>query len=483
MGIIPYYEIMEPLIERIGDYIAAHGLVAAGDRILLSLSAGKDSMFLLHVMMELRGVIGFDTAIFHLNHMMRGEESDRDQDFIASIARNLGMEHHIRRYDFNAGHGGASFEARARLVRYAMLDEIADACGYSVIATAHSRDDTIETILMRIFTGTGIHGLQGIPPRRGRIVRPILDVAAQEIYDYLAVKNIVWREDATNADVSHSRNYIRHEILPAVKKRFPMADGSLVALGEMAHDTMSLLDEMTSGQYHDAIDEREDALYVDPRRFISNYPLFSHLLAGMIRKHFSHYISRNMMRQIFSKFGIDRSNILLYEDKTICVEKRFFHGKYHLKISASSNQSAAPPEWEYRIDLTDGLEQHLELKEAGIAVAFRITNYDFFEKMRKNRGYIFVTLENGINSIYIRNRREGDRIRTENGTKRIKDLFIEKRIDRVNKERVPLLVTGNTIMACMPGLFLDIPNRVASDFLVDKNSKKVLAVFTNNTKG
>jgi tRNA(Ile)-lysidine synthase len=470
---------MDRLIADIRDYINRHELIKRGDRVLLSLSAGKDSMFLLHVMALLREEIGVEAGIFHLNHMMRSDESDRDEDFVRVMGERLGMETHLRRHDFPSSRSpGISFEEEARDVRYRLLDDIAETGRYTAIATAHSRDDQVETVLMRILTGTGVHGLQGMLPRRGSIVRPLLAVSASEIYDYLRGHGIKWREDASNTDLEYSRNFVRNRILPCVREKFPMADHSIVSLGEVAGETMSLVDTMISEQYGSLAVMEENTLYVDADALKHSFPLFAHVVSTRIRTEFGHHVNRTMLQELYSKFLIRKANISLYADKKIRADKIYRKDKSWLKLSApGTGGDDAAPRWSYSVKPDGDEEQTIDLVEIGISVTVRAVDYCFFDKFRENNSYIFVTLENNNVSLYIRNRREGDVIRTEKGSKKVKELFIEKKLDNAGKDRVPLLLAGETVIACMTGFLYDIPNRIASDFLVDKNSKKVIAVF------
>ncbi len=471
---------MDPFIDTIRDFIRLHGLFAKGDRLLLSLSAGKDSVFLLHLITLLREEEGIEAGIFHLNHMMRGRESDRDEEFVRILGERHGMETHICRHDFAAGRtAGISFEEDARNVRYRMLAEIADSGNYSVIATAHSRDDQVETLLMRIFTGTGIHGLRGIVPRRGNIIRPLLPVTAGQIYEYLRDRGIEWREDSTNEDPAYARNYIRRRILPGVREKFPMADESIISLSEVAGETMSLIDGLIDERYPGVSREDGGDLYVDADSLQHSFPLFSCVTSSLIRRTFNHHVNRSMLRQIYSRYLIEKANVRLYADKKIMAEKVYRSNKSWLKLARAGPAASAAPRWIYSIDLGAAQEQTIDLAEIGISVTVRAADYGFFEKFHKNNAYIFVTLEKNIESLYIRNRRDGDCIRTEIGTKKIKEFFIEKKLDNASKDRVPILLSGDTVIACMTGFLFDIPNRIAADFLVDKNSKKVVAVIKN----
>ncbi len=471
---------MDPLIARIRDFIGLHGLFTEGDRLLLSLSAGKDSMFLLHVISELRGAMGIEAGIFHLNHGMRGVESDRDGEFVRAMGERHGMDSHVCSHDFKRERrAGLSFEEDARNVRYRLLHRIAMENRYSVMATAHSMDDQVETVLMRLVTGTGIHGLQGIPPKRGAIVRPLLAVSSEEIYDYLKVHGLEWREDASNEDTAYARNYIRNRILPVIREKFPMADGAILSLGEVAGETISMIDGLIHDRYPHVVTEEDGDAYMDAEALRRSFPLFAHVLSSVIRGRFNHHVNRSMLREVYSKYLVERANVNIYADKRIRIEKLYRGKKSRLRLYAAGEAETVAPRWIYRIDPDAAPEQIVEIKEIGISVTVKAVDHEFFEKFRKNAGYIFVTLENNNESIYIRNRREGDCIGTEKGRKKVKKLFIEKKLDNASKDQVPLLLAGDTVIACMTGFLFDIPNRIAADFLVDKNSKKVIAVIKN----
>ena len=471
---------MEKLIDRVRDYINSRGLMKQGDRVLLSLSAGKDSLFLFHSIMALRNELGVGIGIFHLNHMMRGAESDHDEDFIRAMGERHGIETHLERHDFSLKRGhGVSFEEDARNVRYRLLDQIAESGNYTVIATAHSRDDQVETVIMRVLAGTGIHGLRGMAPRRGRIVRPLLAVTAAEIYEYLREHAIEWREDASNADLSYSRNFVRNRVLPCARERFPMADDSIMSLSEVADETISLLDDMIQKQYGSLVEMEGEDVFIDAEALKHSFPLFAHVVSSLIRQKFNHHVNRTMLQELHSKFLIDRANISLYADKKIRAEKLFRGNKSWLRLSGPGTEVGPVPEWEYTLKEIGEEDHILELAEIGISITIKPADYAFFEKYHKNKSYIFVTLENNDDLLYIRNRREGDVIRTRQGAKKIKELFIDKKLTNAGKNRVPLLLAGETVIACMTGFLFEIPNRIAPDFLVDKNSKKVIAVIKN----
>ncbi len=187
--------------------------------MLCAVSGGIDSMYLLCRL----GELGYPVAAAHFNHGLRGEESDRDEVFVGDFCGERGIPFRSGRGDagaFAAEHRLGTEEA-ARTLRYAFLESAADELGAAVIATAHTAEDNAETMLLHLVRGSGLRGLCGIPPVRGRIVRPMLDVTRAEAEAYLLERGIPHREDATNGEDDYARNRIRHHVMPALCRENP----------------------------------------------------------------------------------------------------------------------------------------------------------------------------------------------------------------------------------------------------------------------
>ncbi|MDO5549050.1 MAG: tRNA lysidine(34) synthetase TilS [Eubacteriales bacterium] len=215
-------------------------LLSKEDRVLCALSGGADSVSLLLCLHEL----GIPVCACHLNHSLRGAQSDGDEEFCRELCRRMGIPFLSRREDAAraAKERGQSLETAARELRYAFFDECARELGATKIATAHTADDNLETILFRLIRGTGAAGLAGIPPRRGIIVRPLLHVERREVEAFLTARGQEWRTDATNLEDVCTRNRIRHQVIPALREIAPDA-------ADHAGQTASLL-----RQDNDALD-------------------------------------------------------------------------------------------------------------------------------------------------------------------------------------------------------------------------------------
>lgn len=205
------------------ETIRRHGLARPGDRVLVGVSGGADSVALCLLLRELErdGMLTV-AGIAHLNHQLRGAEADEDEVFCAALAARLGVPFVAERIDVAAlaRAGKRSIEDAARVARYSFFERAADALSADVIAVAHTKEDQAETFLLRLLRGAGTRGLASIQPRAGRVIRPLLDVERAALRQYLAALGEPFREDATNADVAIPRNRVRHELIPYLESHF-----------------------------------------------------------------------------------------------------------------------------------------------------------------------------------------------------------------------------------------------------------------------
>lgn len=203
-----------------------YSLFSQGDRIAVGVSGGADSVALLRFLAALRPQFGWDLVVCHIHHGLRGAEADRDECFVRALAEQLGLPCAVSRIDAAALalRDHISVEEAGRTARYAFFAQTAGEGGR--IATAHTLDDSIETVLMNLVRGTGLRGLCGIPRIRGNIVRPLLDCTRAEVEDYLGALGQPYCTDSTNLTDDYTRNRIRHDILPrlcALNPNFPGA--------------------------------------------------------------------------------------------------------------------------------------------------------------------------------------------------------------------------------------------------------------------
>ena len=209
--------------KKIAEFIKSEGLFGSDDRVLLAVSGGADSTALLHVMSTLKA--GGEIFAAHMNHQLRGADSDGDEEFVIAEAKKLRIDVTTMRLDVKefAKKNKLSIETAARRLRIMNLLAIAKAKKCNVIVTAHHKDDNAETMIQRLSRGTGFRGLGGIWPvqefgNKIRFVRPLLCIRRKKIIEYLKKRGLKWREDKTNKDCRYRRNFIRHRLIPQLQK-------------------------------------------------------------------------------------------------------------------------------------------------------------------------------------------------------------------------------------------------------------------------
>lgn len=206
------------LYERVYNTITKNSLIPKGATVIAALSGGADSVCLVDILYKLKDRIGFTLECAHLNHNLRGDESDGDEQYVKSLCKTLGLTLHTESVDVAALAQGRSLEEAARDARYGFFKRLTDANG-AIVATAHTLSDNAETFFINLLRGSGGRGLCGIPQVRGNIIRPMLDIKRSEIISHLDAMGLSYRTDSTNADTAYLRNFIRHEIMPRLESR------------------------------------------------------------------------------------------------------------------------------------------------------------------------------------------------------------------------------------------------------------------------
>ena len=229
----------EAMLETVKQTIADYQMLKPGEPVLAALSGGADSVALLRALLAL----GYPVRAFHLNHCLRGAESDRDETFCRALCERLGVPLTVERIDVRAQTAGEGIEAAARRIRY---ERLAAAAQGAKIATAHTADDNLETMLFHLARGTGPKGLAGIPPVRGDIIRPLIGAERAQVEAYLAELGQDFVTDSTNLSDDYTRNRIRHEVVPVLRQLNPSVCGAAARLGGLLRQDEAYLHEQAA---------------------------------------------------------------------------------------------------------------------------------------------------------------------------------------------------------------------------------------------
>lgn len=207
------------MLAEVNGFIAGHRLIGHGEKVLLAVSGGIDSMAMAHMFLHLP----YDTGIAHCNFSLRGNDSDLDEELVRKFSENNNIPFYTVRFNTQAyaDEKGISIQMAARELRYDWFEDIRRENNFDLIAVAHNLNDNVETMLINLVRGTGLTGLTGMKPVSGRIIRPFLSVTREKIQDYCSDNSIFYREDKSNAETKYTRNKIRHNVIPLLQQINP----------------------------------------------------------------------------------------------------------------------------------------------------------------------------------------------------------------------------------------------------------------------
>jgi len=266
---------------RVIDFIQQHNLISSGEIVVVGVSGGADSVCLLCVLARWQSKLDIKLHVAHLNHQLRGVESEADAKYVANLADRLDIPITVAKRNVAAykAERNCSTEEAARELRYDFLAKVADDIGANRVAIGHTRDDQVETILMHILRGTGTSGLRGLEPcspmpyskgmslRAQRsnllVIRPLLNVTREETLNYCQERQIEPRIDSSNLSLSFFRNRLRLELLPLLREYNPSVDQALLRLAEIAGSDISYLEQQAFQLWDEVARQEDDAIYLD----------------------------------------------------------------------------------------------------------------------------------------------------------------------------------------------------------------------------
>lgn len=239
------------MIEAVLKTIEKYNLIDSGDKIVLGVSGGPDSLFMLDILNKLKNELQIELIVAHINHMIR-IEADEEEQFVKEFCQKLGVEFYSKRIEVKkyAYNNKIGLEEAGRKVRYNFFEEVCNQTGANKIAIAHNKNDKIETIIMNAIRGSGISGLQGIQPKKNNIIRPIIDIERKDIEKYCEEQNLEPKIDKSNFDNTYTRNKIRNIVIPYITKEFnPNFLETLTRLSEVITEENEFLNKLVKQEY------------------------------------------------------------------------------------------------------------------------------------------------------------------------------------------------------------------------------------------
>lgn len=432
------------MIEKVINSIEEHGMLRDGDKVVVGVSGGPDSMCLLHVLIRLRERYSLELVAAHVNHGLRGKEADEDEKYVERFCGENGVEFRGIKVDLKriSSERNVSDETAGREIRYEFFERIKQEEAADKIAIAHNMNDQAETVLMRIMRGTGLEGLAGIKPvRDGVYIRPILACSRSEIEDYCERNALNPRIDKTNFESIYSRNKIRLELIPFIEKNFNsdiinvlnrLADGAMVDSG--------YLEQEAEKKYEKYCKNKESKVIITKEAFQEHEAV----LTRLIRIAFARVLGslRNLERlHIYQVIDLQKGGTgkqLLLPNGAAAFNN---YGDISIFQKAAEEKGAATLEGVYVLRM--GMNS---IKELGLRVTVEEHPANECSPDKNEFARCFDSAK-AAGEITLRFRKAGDKFNPLGmaGSKKLKDIFIDMKVPQDKRDRTPLICFGGRI--------------------------------------
>jgi tRNA(Ile)-lysidine synthase len=436
------------LVTKVERRIEEEKLADAGDVIVVAVSGGPDSVALLHVLFRLADTHQWTIVVAHVNHQFRGVESDSEADFVAELAAGLALPCEIGVIDVPAYIEEASLngQAAAREKRYEFLHQVAEQYGAQRIALAHHADDQAETMLMRILRGTGPSGLVGMPERRREkkveLIRPFLRIYKSDIVNYCAQHEITYCKDSSNELRKYFRNRIRLDLMPMLKQYNEQLPESLNRLTDVMQAENDYLDAETDKVFRRIVTFQSNICRLNQSDFAELHVALQRRLIKLILN----CLCLERERLVFTRIERVRelmikdqmSNQVLQVDEQIYIVREY--GSIQFQTFAPD-----PKPYAYEIRLASN---ELDLPDMNAKLIYSwmpLSSYEKAASSPDHNGDVFLDADQVELPLCLRSRRSGDRLEPLglNGSKKVKDMFIDAKMPSTRREVIPLLVDAS----------------------------------------
>ena len=449
------------ILRKVRKTIEKYRMLSRGDRVIVGVSGGMDSVALLSVLDRLRRVYGISLIVAHLNHGLRGQESRRDEIFVRELVHELDLRCEIQSVSVREfKKKGMTLQEAAREARFLFFRELVEKHRAHRVALGQNADDQAETMVMRFIRGAGLAGLKGIPPVRDDIIHPLIEVTRAEIEVYVTEEGLAHVEDSSNRKDVYLRNRIRRRLMPLLEEYNPNLKTSLGRMGQV----LSLEEEYMSAKVQEVWSRiarwNGDGVSLDLRAFRNLHPALQLRLlkrgvgsvSGMSMKRFgvTHILS-------LAELAVDRG-----PHAFVHLPGRITARRIYDRLEIGKGERPSFPVFDYAVTLP-GITPILELRKKLITELGGQWNLG-----ESSSHTVFMDFHQLESSLRVRNYRHGDRFRPlgMTGSKKIKDCFIDWKVPVEERVRVPLVLSGD-------GIVWVVGYRISHDARVTSETVKV----------
>lgn len=439
------------LIDNAKQFINENDLIKPDSSVLIAISGGPDSVALSEILIELKKELRFKIALVHINHQLRNSESDKDEQFVKKYSNLRNIKLHNKKIIVN----NSNIEEDARIKRYNYFQNLAVKYSYNFIATGHNFDDNTETFLLNLFRGAGTDGLTGIPVKRDNIIRPLLFAQRDSIISFLKERKQGFRIDSSNKNTVFTRNWIRNIILPKIEKRYPKIKSNITRTSNI----LKMQNIFLKSRILKYITFKKISCIIPSKKYLNFDPFFRKTIIYYAVKNFNINISLKFIDYLDNKLiskdkiRIQSNNITLYKnDKNIIIRKSSNENK-DFNYLINNNESVHIPECNCIVNLFS------EKKKINI-------------NNLKNKNTVYLDAKYIKFPVIIRNRKNSDRIMPlgMNKFKKIKNIFIDRKVPFYKREKIPLFISGNSIIN------IGYLNIISDKYKITDNTKNYIKI-------
>ncbi|MDU6040537.1 MAG: tRNA lysidine(34) synthetase TilS [Clostridium butyricum] len=458
------------MYKKVMSYIKDNNLIKSGDKVLVALSGGPDSVCLLNILYNLKAELNIEIGAAHLNHLLRDKDAFEDEEYVKTLCKSLDIPCFVKRVDINkySKDKKMSSEMAGRDARYNFFDDIVKDEGYTKIATAHNANDQAETILFRLMRGSGIEGLCGIKVRRDKIIRPILCLSRKEVEEYIEINNLKPRIDKTNFEKIYNRNKIRLDIIPYIKENFN--EDIIQTLNRMSvllQKDNEFIENSARSFYEKHCIEQSDYFIIKKEMFDNKEAVVTRVIRYALTN-FSKTHYDFEMKHIYEICNLAKNNSGKAIDLPNKIYAENIYGDIYIKERININNIDVKQEIVVNKNEINGKKIFFNDENIEFSVLKNDSNLD----LNQNNFIKYFDFDKINDSISLRKRKNGDKIIPlgMKGSKKIKDLFIDMKVPKEERDCIPLLCFDENI-SWIVGI------RVSEEYKITNKTKNILRVI------